>query len=107
MTTTEAAGSLERQRTLPPPGRRLRLRQRLRPPPPPHQWHKEKAQVPAGSNSRLCGDMRIVAYGMATADRELCRPVGGLLVVLALEADQFCRDRSAVNGIEDLQLGSV
>ena len=47
--------------------------------------------------------MRIVADGMAAADRELCRPVGGLLVVLALEADHLRRDRPTVNGVEDLQ----
>src|ERR1019366_3228875 len=72
-----------------------------------HQRHKKKVQGPSGADSRLCGRVRIVTDKMAAANRELCRPVGGLLIVLALKADQLCCDRFAVNGVEDLQLGGV
>ena len=44
---------------------------------------------------------------MTAANRELCSPLGGLLIVLALEADQLGGDRFAVNGVEHLQLGGV
>src|ERR1019366_8450882 len=72
-----------------------------------HQRHQEKAQIPSGADSRLRERVRIVTDKMAAANRELCRPVGGLLIVLALKADQLCCDRFAVNGVEHLQLGGV
>ena len=57
------------------------------------QRHKEEAQVPANANASLRGRARIVSDGVAAANRELCRSVDGLLVVLALEADQLRRAR--------------
>ncbi len=72
-----------------------------------HQRHNEEAQVPASPKARLFGVVWIVANEMAAADPELRNSTGGLLVALALEADQLRRDGSAVNGVENLQTRGV